>query len=92
MPLRAASAAAALGANDVHCPTAPNRAAARRDLFTRPCAATGCLLGADPALQLLLPPVVRPFRHVPHLRLLAAAQGSETLPAYHLRAAPASVI
>ena len=66
--------------------------AGRRDLFTQPCAATGCMLGVDPALQLLLPPVVRPFQHVPHSRLLAAARGSATLPAYHLRAAPAGVI
>ncbi|KAK9831461.1 hypothetical protein WJX81_007721 [Elliptochloris bilobata] len=63
-----------------------------RDLFTRPCVATGRLLAADPALQLLLPPLVRPFRHVPRSRLLAAARAPETLPAFHLRAVPAGTL
>lgn len=66
--------------------------ACRRDLFTRPCAATGRLLTVDTALQLLLPPLVRPYRRVSRARLLAAARTPETLPAYSLRSAPAGTL
>jgi hypothetical protein len=32
------------------------------DLFTAPCSVTGCLLASDLSTQLLLPPLVRPFK------------------------------
>ena len=38
------------------------------DLFTAPCCATGCLLASDLSTQLLLPPLMRPYK-VPRSKL-----------------------
>ncbi|KAK9915139.1 hypothetical protein WJX75_005241 [Coccomyxa subellipsoidea] len=54
-----------------------------RDLFTRPCSATGKFLALDPVSNQLLPPIVRPFKRSKS-ELLAAAKNAEPCQAFHL--------
>jgi len=61
------------------------------DLFSRPCSITGTLLAADVASQLMLPPLVRPFK-VSHEQLLAAAADPSKRTAFHLHAAPLDIV
>ncbi|EIE22212.1 hypothetical protein COCSUDRAFT_33454 [Coccomyxa subellipsoidea C-169] len=53
-----------------------------RNLFTRPCSATGKLLALDAVTNQLLPPIVRPFKRSRSV-LLAMANGSEPCQAFH---------
>lgn len=60
-------------------------AAMCRDLFQRPCSATGQLLAMDMSTQQLLPPIVRPYAVAPEeLELIAG--GSMEAAAYHVHA------
>eukprot|EP00873_Tetraselmis_striata_P020416 jgi/Tetstr1/440680/TSEL_028989.t1 len=61
------------------------------DLFSRKCCATDCLLAADLTSQLLLPPLLRPYKLSP-AELRDAAAYPHRRRAYHLHAAPYTLL
>ncbi len=61
-----------------------------RDLFSRPCDALKTMLIADSSSRHMVPPLFRPYRQSWD-ELLDAASGRRSV-AYHMAAAPASVL
>lgn len=64
-----------------------------RDLFRKPCAATGKVLALDAASQALLPPVFRPFQlSLEQLQQQAAPAAACPWRAFHLQAVPDDLV
>ena len=61
------------------------------DLYSHPCSASGTLLAADVASQLLLPPLVRPYK-LSHEQLQSAVADPSKRAVYHLHAAPLAIV
>jgi hypothetical protein len=58
-----------------------------QDLYTRPCAVTGCVLAMDATAPVPVPPLFRPFM-LSRDQLVRAASRPECRAAYHMHAAP----
>eukprot|EP00191_Tetraselmis_sp_GSL018_P009963 CAMPEP_0177617044 /NCGR_PEP_ID=MMETSP0419_2-20121207/24603_1 /TAXON_ID=582737 /ORGANISM="Tetraselmis sp., Strain GSL018" /LENGTH=398 /DNA_ID=CAMNT_0019115391 /DNA_START=105 /DNA_END=1299 /DNA_ORIENTATION=- len=61
------------------------------DLFSKPCQVTGCVLAADLSSQVMLPPLLRPYK-LSNAKLREAAADPSKREAYHLHVASYSAI